>query len=270
MDQLIFTRYLYPQSDVKQSLLLSLLERNSKEALFWAYELYYSGFEDETFTYLSNIYESYYKSDNPDLEKKLFTQGLVDECSVGSIILTLSSRKYQICDFVEVYYNVKDFPRTVHPPSKFNFVIAFKKEDLVQYKMVLPQKEKTRHYLNLVCKHSVRREYNKLFETSCDDYNNALRRHWLYFASRSPAWLYRIRDFGGSVNHEKKEVEFPDDDLLDSFYDSWGLEPDEQSTELQEKIIGNCSIQQLSINDFCVKYGGREPSSLVNSLQISK
>ena len=266
MDQLIFTRYLYPKLDVKQSLLIAILERQSKEALFWAYELYYSGEEEDTFNYLTNIYDSYYKSENPDLEAKMFANGTQDDCLIGSIILTLCSRKYQICEFLRVYKGYDCSPM-VHPPSKMKFVIAFKEADLKEYLTVLPEREKTRFYLGRVCLYPIRRQYNTLFETSCDDYKISLWYHWLYFASKSPVWLDRIEDFGGTIDDEKMEVKFPNDDLIDAFYDNWGLEPDEQTKEIHEKLIGNCT-QQLSIDDFCESYGAI-PKILFNSIALT-
>jgi len=266
MDQLVFTRYLYPKVDVKQSLLIALLERQSKEALFWAYELYYSGDEEDTFSYLKNIYESYYKSENPDIESKLFAKGTQDDCLIGSIVLTICSRKYQICEFLRVYKGYECSPME-HPPSKMKFIITFKEADLKEYLTVLPQPEKTRFYLGQVCKYPIRRQYNTLFETRCDDYKKELSYHWLYFAYKSPVWLDRIEDFGGVPNHEKLDIDFPNDDLLDAFYDNWGLEPDEQPRELQDKLIGNYEVH-LSIDDFCEKYGGIQ-RILVNKITLT-
>jgi hypothetical protein len=203
----------------------------------------------------------------------MFANGTQDDCLIGSIILTLCSRKYQICDFLRVYKGYECYP-IVHPLSKMKFVIAFKEADLKEYLTVLPEREKTRHYLSTVCKFPIRRQYNTLFETSCDDYKISLWYHWLYFASKSPVWLDRIEDFGGTIDDEKMEVKFPNDDLIDAFYDNWGLEPDEQSKEINEKLIGNYEVQ-LSIDDFCKSYGAGNqcspvtPPLLVNSIQIT-
>ena len=49
---MILTRYLYFKDDVLCSLFFSILNKEKDEALFWAYELYYSGYEEETVEYL--------------------------------------------------------------------------------------------------------------------------------------------------------------------------------------------------------------------------
>jgi hypothetical protein len=61
----VFTRYLYIKNEVKISLFTSLLERNEEKSLFWAYELYYSGFEKEFTELLWNIYFDCYCPLNP-------------------------------------------------------------------------------------------------------------------------------------------------------------------------------------------------------------
>lgn len=67
---LIFTRYLYIKDEVKISLLLSLLEKN-ENALFWANELFTSGFKQETFAYIWQIYYDFYATLNPSFENYL-------------------------------------------------------------------------------------------------------------------------------------------------------------------------------------------------------
>jgi hypothetical protein len=252
MEFITFTRYLYPKIDVKQSLLIALLDRKPKEALFWAYELYYSGDEEDTFDYLKNIYKIYYESENPDVHIKLFAKGTQDDCLIGSIVLTICSRKYQICNFLRIYKHY-DYPPIIDTPNKMKFVIAFKEADLKDYLTIEPEQKKARFYLKEVCFYPINRQYNTFFETSCDEYNIHFWYHWLYFASNSPIWMERIKKFGGILNCEIMDVEFPTDDLLEAFYDCWGLEPDEQTKELQEKIIGTCDLQ-LSMDDFCRNY----------------
>ena len=51
-----FTRYLYLKEEVEVALLVSLLNKDKERALFWAYELYYSGLANELIVTLWRIY----------------------------------------------------------------------------------------------------------------------------------------------------------------------------------------------------------------------
>jgi hypothetical protein len=56
----------------------------------------------------------------------------------------------------------------------------------------------------------------------------------------SPLWSKRIRQFGGYPDYTKQKVIFkeePDDDLMQEFYGLYGLEPDEQNLQVQNKSI---------------------------------
>ena len=63
-----YTRYLYNLDDVKMSFIISLLNKDLQQAYFWAFEMYYSGYEDKilqiclclytnTYVYRKAIYE---------------------------------------------------------------------------------------------------------------------------------------------------------------------------------------------------------------------
>lgn len=82
-----------------------------------------------------------------------------------------------------------------------------------------------------------------LFQLTRDtaDIVTAYRDDWLYAASFSPLWLARIRGNNGTVNEETKEVTFADDESLEQFYEKYGLEPDEQRLEVQQKSTGALS-----------------------------
>jgi hypothetical protein len=62
--KIIFTRYLYVKDEVRLTLLICILNKNEK-SLFWAYELYHSGFENELFDFLWKIYFDFYYTLNP-------------------------------------------------------------------------------------------------------------------------------------------------------------------------------------------------------------
>jgi len=68
-----FTRYLYEKSEVKLALTLCILNKKD-EAVFWAYELYYSGFKTELTELFWTIYYDFYYTLNPSFEKYLITK----------------------------------------------------------------------------------------------------------------------------------------------------------------------------------------------------
>ena len=72
---IVFTRYLYLKDEVKISLLVNILQKND-DAIFWAYELYYSGFKHELFDFIWNIYYDFFATLNPDFGAYLFKKHL--------------------------------------------------------------------------------------------------------------------------------------------------------------------------------------------------
>ena len=86
-----FTRYFYIKDDVRASLLMSLLN-NSEDAIFWAYELYFSGFEQEFCDLIYKIYYDFYASSNlcyePYLRRNL-TQLCEDNTKTGIVLAVI-------------------------------------------------------------------------------------------------------------------------------------------------------------------------------------
>jgi hypothetical protein len=68
--QLIFTRYLYVKDEVIVALLVSILNK-SDDAIYWAYELYHSGFKQEFFNLIWKIYYDFFATLNPAFETYL-------------------------------------------------------------------------------------------------------------------------------------------------------------------------------------------------------
>lgn len=64
---MIFTRYLYLKDEVEISLTTAILEKK-EESVFWAYELYHSGYKHETFALLWKIYYYFFSTLNPCFE----------------------------------------------------------------------------------------------------------------------------------------------------------------------------------------------------------
>ena len=106
--KIIFTRYLYVKDEVKLSLITSLLDKKEK-ALFWAYELYYSGFEIELFNHLWKIYFDFYYTLNPSFydyfvkkqkEWKKMTKGPEKDKIIKMIVSDLMMRPYNLDIFL--------------------------------------------------------------------------------------------------------------------------------------------------------------------------
>jgi len=67
---LIFTRYLYVKDEVRIALLVSILNKKD-DAIFWAYELYYSGFKNELINLIWKIYYDFFVTLNPTFDQYL-------------------------------------------------------------------------------------------------------------------------------------------------------------------------------------------------------
>ena len=93
---LVFTRYLYLKDEVRTALLLSILNK-SDDAIFWAYELYYSGYKNELFAFIWQIYYDFFATLNPSfaayLSKKLSSK-IIEDRLVSSIIQNLLIRSF--------------------------------------------------------------------------------------------------------------------------------------------------------------------------------
>ena len=72
--------------------------------------------------------------------------------------------------------------------------------------------------------------------------------HWEYFAFNTPVWRERFESYKAFQNHETKDVEFPSDEIADHFYQKYAYDPDEQSTETDEKSTKN--IEEISYKDW--------------------
>ena len=75
-----------------------------------------------------------------------------------------------------------------------------------------------------------------------------LRRHWEFFAYFTAIWKERLDAHGATFDHEKAEVLFPDDDLLEAFGEKYNYEPDEQPLWTQEMSVRN--IERVPVEDW--------------------
>ena len=118
---LVFTQYLYIKEEVRLALLVSILNK-SNDAIFWAYELYYSGFKYELLNLIWKIYYDFFATLNPAYEsyllkkhKELLSDNQENERIISSIINDLLFRPFNsdvfmlrnVCEtfIIEIEYN---------------------------------------------------------------------------------------------------------------------------------------------------------------------
>ena len=101
-DHFQFTRYVYEESEVEIALVIALLNKTD-DALFWAYELYYSGYITNLIELLWKIYYDFYATLNASFEKYLYNKlksGTIDAQILCSIINNFMIRPYTIDVFI--------------------------------------------------------------------------------------------------------------------------------------------------------------------------
>ena len=288
-----FSRYLYEVDEVKISLMMSILDKRKDEAMFWAFELFRSGFVTELGELLLNIYDDFYATINPTFEKHVTNQTTITETQLYEIISNMITKQHNV-DVYLLRIIVEQFE--IEPSTDDSDLLAFasfildnpdtslvlttlvnlgvatindktpRKLMLVRFmqhkqkqhdmdsgctkKRVLFMKKKTndmfevditnvRTYkiLEQVTKYGIdEHNYLSLFnlKREREDIVGAYRDYWLGCAVRSPVWLSRIHEYGGSVTESGKVV-FNNDELEEDFSNKYNLEPDEQKLETQNK-----------------------------------
>ena len=277
----VFTRYLYIKEEVEYAFFLSLVEKRAESSLFWAFELYHSGFSRETFELLWYIYGRFYEETNPKF-KNLFEKKEKDfltslskeeqESIFGSIVYNLVKRnvsfkvtKTTIKNTIlrEKYKkrNTKKTKKSEEPeepkeseepkeePKESKLYVVLSCDDVKKFQTQTTTENSLkkcippRQILSLAIQNAINE--SKWF-SSCSLARKSIPQEkmremyhyeWLYHASFSPVWRERIEKNNGQINHEKRKVEFNEENDLDNFYNSFGYEPDEQKKEIQEKNI---------------------------------
>uniref|UniRef100_A0A6C0HY96 Uncharacterized protein n=1 Tax=viral metagenome TaxID=1070528 RepID=A0A6C0HY96_9ZZZZ len=218
---MILTRYLYSKSAVIASLKTAIQEGDKNKALFWAYELYRSGFQTEVIQLLFSIFdESYYKFKNlrKCIQKK-YEKWKEDykeyPTFVGTFVINMIARNHMLQD--------------LKPESNNVISIVCANVDEFDTKPI----EKPSKYLQLCCKYpTVGGDSDNIF---C---HTRSQTQWIYYASFSPIWNMRLQKYGAKVDHLLKDVVFDDDDQFEVFMEKFGFEPDEQPLSIQKYCLG--------------------------------
>lgn len=115
---MILTRYLYEKSYIDYSLLLALLNRDSNEALFWIYELYFSGFKKYAFSLVWKYYYMLYSPFFVCLERFLQKKTLEwlnnkdDYTIIGTLVINLATREPCIDTYL-MMLNTLEYPTSI-------------------------------------------------------------------------------------------------------------------------------------------------------------
>ena len=257
-DHIVYTRYLYNYIEVRQSLFISLLNHDIEETLYWAYELYYSGFKYQTLEYITDIYLLIYRNDNLFMESDLLNSieklKLSDDpLAFGNLFASLCTRNYDLQKFCKKYLHVDVLQ--MNKDIQNRLIIQLTDEYIKTYETIEPGMPAYRVLRNAV-KYPLRKNINKLFNILIPEYDDLYRifnNHWLYYAYRCPLWKERIEECNGTIIDNC--VVFPEeDDEIEKFYEKWGYDPDEQPAIVKQKCIGNTETLQMNIKDFCKQY----------------
>ena len=290
----IFTRYLYEYSHVQHSLIWALLERQRDEALFWTYEMYFSGFQEETFQWLWEIYHYMYQELSPHLAPiliHLYRSSEDDDTMVGSWILYLLSSPISFTRYMREKHNmyltypeITENENVLLPP-----ILMIPSTEVDKYRTVTVKNSEFHNWqiLRNVCRFPLRAERicngnMLLLERDEDDKSSGyetiqyvtaqgktMRRKrrilarldlskmdsWMYYASFCPLWLERIQEHRGQICHETQRVWFEEEDDEEAFHSDYDLEPDEQPRSVQETILSPPVYRYISWKSFYEMYG---------------
>ena len=239
------TRFLYIKEEVLISLLISILEKDYDQSLFWASELYYSGYEKETMEYIDSIYTTFFRSQNPKLNR-IVKYGLEKYYKgihmAASILLNLTSkpRKYTLQDFATKNNDPEILEKSYK--TETNILIFSEPKYAEKYKFDTLDHIQNRNILKHVCKYSTYKQWTKIFEC--------------------PFILMKHKD-GGTVDEEKEKVVFDNDDCFEQFYEKYEYDIDEQSNEIKNKMLHTSSIKQLTLQDLLNKYESHKKTHII-------
>jgi len=236
---MILTRYLYPKHNVIYSLYVSLAMADLQQSLFWAYELYYSGFRTETVELLLQIYDSYYATEpvKPAFQKWLtkiveqWRQDMQPEI-VATIVGNMIRREPDISKFRE------KIPELVLPtPTTYiqKPVFVVSKQAPPQYYTKLAEYAKGWKLPRMVCQYV---SYSDPMEQPIELADYVDDNKWLYSAAGSPIWRTRIKKYGGKVDDTTQTVKFSSEEAEEEFMNWFSMEPDEQPLEIQAAWFG--------------------------------
>jgi hypothetical protein len=228
----VLTRYLYEKTAVKDSLLFALREGKRDEALFWTVELFESGFVDELAEWIRWILGIYCAEQYPRFCRYVYSQlsqyAISPDplCCLASIVANFAHRPYERFDGrpeSRVYIQIRRCNIANYVSSAFDSILP-------------------RNRLLYACLYPIRKQESDLFRERAFaeglfDIPNPPRKNvdgadaeWLYYATaETPLWKSRVAAYPSFTrNDETRTARFVDDDDTEHFYETYGLDPNEQ------------------------------------------
>lgn len=143
---IILTRFLYIKDEVEVALLVTILQKK-KESIFWAYELYFSGFEMDVFNLIWTIYYDFFAGLNPLFEK--YIQEKQEEWNthksdviIGQLVENLLIRPYT-CDVYFLQHSHQNQPPTIQPDFSIEYSILSENfQEISNYIFMQEQEDK--------------------------------------------------------------------------------------------------------------------------------
>lgn len=251
-ESLTLTRYLYNVTGVYDKLKTCIVQNEYIEALFWAYELYYSGLDREVVDFLFEIA----KDDLPNstrlfkfLSKKK-TVSLNDPTFIATIIKNVIIRLHIVTNpnfhmfvivtvpEIESYQTTVQLPAytTISKTCKYSLRITepfISESDIDE---ALPDRTYGEKWYEREASHNSMKKI--LIADYKREYLVDFCKNWLYYAvSKTPIWKNRLLQYHGKVDENSKTIIFENDDYLEGFYELYGFEPESQKQEILERIL---------------------------------
>lgn len=203
--------------------------------------------------YVNIAYHTY------DLSEQISVDLLFDE------LVNYFRPYYHIKDSIHDYWHNRSYEDDTHfllsmivhlcdfraSVSNSTHMVAPKEEDLQWIRDTcydgLVSKMKAYRVLFVARKYNIRNDIGcfVLAREGIKDLQNILM-CWENYAYDTPLWLERFKRYGGTLNKIEGEttrrITFDDDSSLETFYDTYGLELDEQSKCTQDKSIASIPI----------------------------
>ena len=238
VNEMILTRYLYSKTNVEYSLKIAVFQENLPEALFWAYELYFSGFDREVLQLLCDIFDNYFAPSPRKNKMAEFLQRKMEEWRTTAKDFTVATVVKNIihCQ-IDTEKLAQEFPQFAWETYTRKHVqavvyVSYKDADIQSYKNRPVISTKSWKIPRKRCLYMCLREPGSP-NLTIQDYDA-----WVFYASASPFWKTRIQRYGGKVDDDKKTVTFTDEDSEETFYNLYNLEPDEQPLSVIHNWIG--------------------------------